>query len=144
MQLPENFSLRVAQLAQSLTMTATTPYEQAKAIEGYLRTIPYNDMIQAAPPGADPIEYFLFDIQQGYCDYYATAMAMMLRSLGVPARTASGYAEGMYDEESGLYYVTQVTHTLSNDRYTQRFEAWRNAVGLTDAEPFLDPRAALS
>ncbi len=106
-QLPQDFSPRVAELAQSLTLTATTPYEQAKAIEGYLRTIPYNDMIQAPPPDADPIEYFLFEIQQGYCDYYATSMAMMLRSLGVPARTASGYAEGMFDEESGLYYVTE-------------------------------------
>ena len=47
-------------------------------------------------------------------------------------------------EHSGLYYVSQVTHTISNDQYTQRFEAWRNAVGLTGAEPFIDPLAALS
>lgn len=106
-QLPEGFSPRVAELAQSLTLTATTPYEQAKAVESYLRTIPYNDIIEAPPAGADPIEYFLFDIQQGYCDYYATAMAMMLRSLGVPARAASGYAEGSFDEEAALYYVTE-------------------------------------
>jgi hypothetical protein len=55
----------------------------------------------------DPLEYFLFDIQRGYCDYYATAMAMMLRVVGVPARTASGYAEGMFDEESQSYFITQ-------------------------------------
>jgi hypothetical protein len=55
----------------------------------------------------DPLEYFLFDIQRGYCDYYATAMAMMLRAVGVPARTASGYAEGTFDEESQSYYITQ-------------------------------------
>lgn len=106
-QMPEDFSPRVAALAQSLTLTATTPYEKAKAIEGYLRTIPYNDNIEAPPPNADPIEYFLFAIREGYCDYYATSMAMMLRSLGLPARTASGYAEGSFDEESGLYYVTE-------------------------------------
>jgi hypothetical protein len=47
-------------------------------------------------------------------------------------------------EHSGLYYVSQVTHSFSNDQYTQRFEAWRNAVGLTGAEPFIDPLAALS
>ncbi|HVT16402.1 MAG TPA: hypothetical protein VHQ90_09525 [Thermoanaerobaculia bacterium] len=46
-------------------------------------------------------------------------------------------------EHSGYYYVTQVTHTLSNDKYTQRFDAWRNAVGLTGAELFIDPFAAL-
>lgn len=106
-QLPQDFSPRVAGLAQSLTMTATTPFEKAKAIETYLRTIPYNDAIAAPPPGADPLEYFLFDVKEGYCDYYASAMAMMLRSLGLPARVASGYAEGMLSEESGLFYMTE-------------------------------------
>jgi phage protein D len=47
-------------------------------------------------------------------------------------------------EHSGLYYVTQVNHSLSTDHYTQRFEAWRNAVGLTGAEPFVDPWTAVS
>jgi len=107
LQLPENFPATVAELARQLTVGATTPYAKAKAIEAYLRTIPYNDAIPAPPAGRDPIEYFLFDIQEGYCDYYATAMAMMLRVVGVPARTASGYAEGMFDEESGAYFVTE-------------------------------------
>lgn len=106
-QIPEGFSPRVTELAASLTTTATTPYARAKAIETYLRTIPYNDDIAAPPPDADPIEFFLFTIREGYCDYYATSMAMMLRTLGIPARTASGYAEGVYDEESYLYYVTE-------------------------------------
>ncbi len=106
-QIPEGFSPRVTDLAASLTVTATTPYAKAKAIESYLRTIPYNDAIAAPPPDADPIEYFLFTIREGYCDYYATSMAMMLRTLGIPARTASGYAEGSFDEESQLYYVSE-------------------------------------
>lgn len=106
-QLPEEFPANVAELAQQLTLGATTPYAKAKAIEAYLRTIPYNDAIPAPPAGRDPLEYFLFDIQEGYCDYYATAMAMMLRVVGVPARTASGYAEGTFDEESGAYFVTE-------------------------------------
>jgi hypothetical protein len=46
-------------------------------------------------------------------------------------------------EHSGYYYVTQVKHTLSNDKYTQHFDAWRNAVGLTGAELFIDPFAAM-
>jgi len=106
-QLPEDFPASVAELARQLTSGATTPYAKAKAIEAYLRTIPYNDAIPAPPAGRDPLEYFLFDIQAGYCDYYATAMAMMLRVVGVPARTASGYAEGTFDEESGAYFVTE-------------------------------------
>ncbi|HHY58010.1 MAG TPA: transglutaminase domain-containing protein [Chloroflexi bacterium] len=106
-QLPEDFPASVAELARQLTVDATTPYAKAKAIETYLRTIPYNDAIPAPPAGRDPLEYFLFDLQEGYCDYYATAMAMMLRVVGVPARTASGYAEGTFDEESGAYFVTE-------------------------------------
>ncbi|MEZ4615027.1 MAG: hypothetical protein R2867_05865 [Caldilineaceae bacterium] len=50
-------------------------YEQVKVIEQYLRTIPYNDAIPAPPADRDPVEYFLFELQEGYCDYYATAMA---------------------------------------------------------------------
>jgi transglutaminase-like putative cysteine protease len=106
LQLPENFSQRVAQTALTVTVGVETPYAKAKAIETYLRAIPYNDAIPAPPPEIDPIEYFLYDIQEGYCDYYATAMVLMLRSLGVPSRAVSGYAEGAYDEESGLYFVT--------------------------------------
>ncbi len=106
-QIPPEFSPRVAELAQRLTANAVTPYEKAKAVESYLRTIPYDDSIAAPPAGVDPLEYFLFDIQRGYCDYYATSMAMMLRVVGVPARTASGYAEGIFDEESQSYFITQ-------------------------------------
>src|SRR5205814_7931883 len=47
--------------------------------------------VPAAPPGHDSVDYFLFDAQRGYFDYHASAMAVMLRSLGVPARVASGY-----------------------------------------------------
>lgn len=106
-QLPEGFSPRVAELAHSLTLSATTPYDAARAIEAYLRTIPYNDLIAAPANDVDPLEYFLFDIREGYCDYYASSMAMMLRVLGIPARTASGYAEGLFDEETMRYYVTE-------------------------------------
>jgi len=107
LQIPADFSPRVMEEAQRLTAGLSTPYDKAKAIESYLRAIPYNDAIPAPQPDADPIEYFLYEIQQGYCDYYATAMAMMLRVAGVPARTASGYAEGIFDEESGQYFVTE-------------------------------------
>lgn len=113
LQLPETFSPRIGELAAEIVKDAPTAYEKAKAIEVFLRTnYEYNEAIEAPAPDQDPIEYFLFEIQQGYCDYYATAMAVMLRSLGIPARTASGYAEGTYDRESGTYIITeQDAHT---------------------------------
>ncbi|MCX6045248.1 MAG: transglutaminaseTgpA domain-containing protein, partial [Chloroflexi bacterium] len=112
-QLPDNYSPKVQQVARELTNGLTTPYDKAKAIEHYLRTtIPYSDTIDAPPANVDPVEYFLFTIKKGYCDYYATSMAVMLRSVGVPARTASGYAEGTYDEDTGVYAVSeQDAHT---------------------------------
>lgn len=107
LQLPETFSPSVAELARSLTEAAPTVYDKAKAVESYLRTtIDYDDKIPAPAPDVDPLEYFLFDVKRGYCDYYASAMATMLRSVGIPARTASGYAEGRFDEESKVFYVT--------------------------------------
>lgn len=107
LQLPESFSARVAALAEGETIGAETVYGKAKAIERFLRNYEYNEEIAAPPEGVDPVEYFLFDIQEGYCDYYATSMVLMLRHLGIPARTASGYAEGTLDEESGVFIITE-------------------------------------
>lgn len=106
LQLPENFSARVAATAVSVTVGAETPFAKVKALETYLRTFPYNDAIPAPDADQDPIEYFLYEIKEGYCDYYATAMVLMLRHLGIPSRVVSGYAEGIYDDESGVYFVT--------------------------------------
>jgi transglutaminase-like putative cysteine protease len=120
LQLPDDFSPNVVALAQEMiaaqfpdaATAPPAPYAQAKVIEQYLRTIAYDDAIPAPPADQDPIEYFLFDLQRGYCDYYATAMATMLRSLGIPARTVSGYAEGLYDEDEGYYTIREVdAHT---------------------------------
>jgi transglutaminase-like putative cysteine protease len=107
LQLPEDFSERVAAEAESVTADQPTVFAKVRTLETHLRSIPYNDDIEAPPPDRDPVEYFLYDIRQGYCDYYATAMVVMLRSLGIPARAVSGYAEGRYDEESRLYYITE-------------------------------------
>ncbi len=72
----------------------------------YLRkNISYNDQIDAPPDGVDPVHYTLFVTQEGYCNYYASAMAIMLRSQGVPSRVVSGYAQGEYDETSQSYRV---------------------------------------
>ncbi|MBX2999614.1 MAG: transglutaminase domain-containing protein [Caldilineaceae bacterium] len=108
LQLPENFSPRVAALAVEVAENESTVYDKARAVERFLRSnYQYNEEISAPASDQDPVEYFLFEIEQGYCDYYATAMAVMLRSLGIPARTASGYAEGTYDRESGVYIITE-------------------------------------
>ena len=110
LQLPEDFSPQVQILAAELTADHETAYQQAKAVERFLREIPYNEQIEAPPAGVDPVEYFLFDIQEGYCDYYASSMVTMLRSQGIPSRAVSGYAEGTREE--GITSITeQDAHT---------------------------------
>ncbi|MEO1290191.1 MAG: transglutaminase-like domain-containing protein, partial [Chloroflexota bacterium] len=101
---------RIADLARQIVTdaNATNPYDQAKAIETYLRTnITYNEQIPAPPDGVDPMEWFLFTQREGYCTYYATSMVAMLRSLGVPARMAAGFAEGEFDPQLGQYVVRE-------------------------------------
>jgi hypothetical protein len=98
---------RVLVLARDLTATARTPYDRAKALESYLRQFPYSLDLPEPPRGQDMVDYFLFDLQRGYCDYYATAMVVMARSAGLPARLAVGYANGSYDPIQHQYIVTE-------------------------------------
>lgn len=106
LQLPAELPRRVRDLAETLTANDSNPYDKAAAIEAYLRThITYNENVSAPPPGQDGVDYTLFDRPEGYCNYYASAMAVMLRSIGIPARVASGYATGNYQD--GAYHVVE-------------------------------------
>ena len=104
--LPETLPLRVGELAASLTEGAGSPFDAALAIETYLRDYEYTLNLGPPPPGRDLADYFLFDLQRGYCDYFATAMVVLARSSGLPARLAIGYAGGEYDPETERYMVS--------------------------------------
>lgn len=103
--LPESLPAGVAALAREIVQGETSAYGQARALEAYLRQFPYSLDVPAPPPDRDVVEYFLFDLQRGYCDYYASAMVVMARVVGLPARLAVGYAQGEYLVEEGLYVV---------------------------------------
>lgn len=105
--LPDTTSDRVLSLARDLTATAPTPYDRARAIETYLRTFSYTLDVPEPPSGRDVVDYFLFDLQKGYCDYYATAMVVLARAAGLPARLAVGYASGSYDSYQAHYVVAE-------------------------------------
>lgn len=105
LQLPANFPSRVSDLATSLTSNLNNAYAKALAIQYYLSKIPYSLDIQAPPPGADGVEYFLFTQKSGYCVYFASAMAVMLRSVGVPARMVVGFAPGQYDKQEQRFLI---------------------------------------
>jgi hypothetical protein len=80
----------------------------AAALEAYLRTFPVDTKIPPAPSNRDSVAYFLFDAGRGYFDYHASAMVVMLRSLGVPARMTVGYVTRPQDREpdTNIYRVT--------------------------------------
>ena len=109
LKLPRELPQRVHDLAQEITAGIDNPYDKAKAIEIYLRTTyPYDLDVPAPPEDQDVSDYFLFDLQRGYCDYYATSMVVLARASGLPARFVSGYSSGSYDAPNAQYVVREL------------------------------------
>jgi hypothetical protein len=104
---PESVPQRVRNLALDLTAIQPTPYDRALAIERYLRTIPYSLDLPIPPGERDLVDYFLFDLKKGFCDYYASAMVILARAAGLPSRLVVGYASGAYQPEAGSFVVTE-------------------------------------
>lgn len=101
LEVPPQVPDRVKRTAIGITQRYTNTYDKAKAIETWLRTnIVYDDQLEAPPPGVEASDYIIFNTRRAYCNYYATAMAVMLRSVGVPARISTGYAVGSVDQET--------------------------------------------
>jgi transglutaminase-like putative cysteine protease len=109
LQLPETVTPRTKALAQQIVQDAgaTNPYDQAQAIQSYLRRLIYDETRPQPPEGRDWADYFLFTAQRGYCDDFATAMIVLLRSINVPARLAQGYAGGTLDPKLNSYVVRE-------------------------------------
>ena len=103
LQLPTSLPARVRILAEQIAADEATPYDKAVAIERYLREIPYNQDVPGPGLTQDGVDYFLFEEKQGYCDYFASAMVVMLRAVGVPARYVRGYSQGQ--QTDGVYQI---------------------------------------
>lgn len=120
LQLPGNFPERVRALAEEITAEAQTPYEKAMLLQQYLQqTFPYTNQPDVSRGRSkDMVESFLFEIMEGYCDYYSTAMVTMARSLDIPARWVKGYAPGEQAEIPDNLAIQQGTASLLNNNYT--------------------------
>jgi transglutaminase-like putative cysteine protease len=110
LSLPSALPRRVTNLARAVIQDARNPHDAAVAVRNFLLQYPYNLNIQAPPEGRDGVDYFLFDSQEGYCDYYASSMVVMLRSIGVPARYVVGYSPGTWNSTEKVYEVRELNY----------------------------------
>ena len=105
-QLPDTVPQRVLDLAAEVTKTAPTTYDKLRALEGWMAAnTSYTLDIPRLPPGADAVDQYLFVDQQGFCEQIGSALVVMLRSLGVPARLAVGFTPGERNPFTGLFEV---------------------------------------
>jgi transglutaminase-like putative cysteine protease len=89
---------RIARQAKSVTGSITSRYAQARALEEYLRShYAYSLTLRTTPDGKDPLAMFLFDARAGHCEYFASALTVMLRQIGIPARLINGFRVGEYN-----------------------------------------------
>jgi len=107
---------RTAALAWQIVTQAQakTPYDMAKTLATWLLTQPgftYSTDVGRPPGNQDLVDFFLFDSRAGYCQYYASAMVMMARSLGIPARLAAGFAPGTPAGKNVYEYRESNAHT---------------------------------
>jgi transglutaminase-like putative cysteine protease len=121
LQLPGDLPERVRELAQEITADEDNIYDKATAIERFLREYTYNEQIERPPLGVDRVDYFLFDLQEGYCNYYASSMAVMARSVGIPARVAAGYTRGDWERDAQVNRVREHHSHAWVEVYLPRF-----------------------
>ena len=130
LQLPQNFSEKISDVALEITQDYKNPFDKTLAITKYLRsTIKYNEQIPEPPEGSDLIEWFLFELQEGFCNYYATAEVLMLRSIGIPARIVFGYAQGESQNEEETHFI------VSREQSHAWPEVYFEGIGWIEFEP---------
>ena len=99
LQIPDSLPDRVSILAAGIVSGTSNVYDKALAIETYLRTLEYIGASTTIPHNADTVDHFLFESTEGFSDYFASAMAMMLRTQGIPTRLVLGFGPGEADPE---------------------------------------------
>lgn len=106
--LPQNLDSRISALAYRMIVNAQARnrYDAARAIESQLQ-IEYGYSLQMTASGADPLADFLFNVKSGHCEYFSTAMAVMLRTHGIAARVVNGFLPGEYNNAAGAFTVRQ-------------------------------------
>ncbi len=127
LQLPA-LDRRIGQLARRVAAGAGTDFAQASAVEAFLRSEYGYTLELPEEEHPDPLAHFLFERRKGHCEYFASAMAVMLRELGIPARLVTGFQSGVWNPYTGMYVIRAA------DAHTW-VEAWLPGRGWTVFEP---------
>lgn len=118
LQLPQVLAPRLRELAQQITAPYSRPIDKARALERYLQTqFSYSTQLAALTDGersrqGDPVAAFLFERKRGHCEYFASALALLLRAIDIPSRSVNGYLGGEWNEY-GHYLVVRQQHAHS-------------------------------
>jgi hypothetical protein len=131
-------SEQVATTAQTITKGTPNMYQAAIALQDYLRTFTYNPHNPNPPAGSDSTVWFL-NRKEGFCTFFASAMALMGRSLGMPTRIVSGYTAGSYDEKSQTYVVRGSQAHTWTQIYFGKY-GWINFEPTASFTPFFRPQ----
>jgi hypothetical protein len=105
LQLPGDLDPRIVELANQITDKAKQPFENASIVESYLKRNYAYTLNLTWDPGRQPLSTFLFDARKGHCEYFASAMAILLRAAGVPTRLVNGFLMGEYNPVTGGYII---------------------------------------
>jgi transglutaminase-like putative cysteine protease len=97
--------IRISALAEKITASAPSNYDKAVALEQYLSTHFGYTLEMSSTLPRDPLANFLFERKRGHCEYFASSMAVMLRSLGIPSRIVTGFRGGEFNDLTGQYVV---------------------------------------
>jgi transglutaminase-like putative cysteine protease len=125
LRVPESLDPRIADRARAMIVNhhARTRYEIAKAIEAELQT-DYGYSLEMKASGPDPLADFLFNVNAGHCEYFSTAMAVMLRTQGIAARVVNGFLPGEYNEAANAFTVRQSDAHSWVEVYFPRTNSW--------------------
>ncbi|WZL78609.1 transglutaminase domain-containing protein [Eubacteriales bacterium mix99] len=122
MKIPDSVPQRVCDLTKQITAGKDSPYEKIMAIQYYLQShFAYTVRPPYTPSGRDFVDYFLFDLKEGYCTYFASAMAVMGRAAGIPTRYVEGFLMPSSPNSNGIYEVRKKNAHAWVEAYFPRF-----------------------
>jgi protein-glutamine gamma-glutamyltransferase len=125
LQLPENLDPRIGELTRQVFEEAGSDnrFRQSRAVENYLQNN-FGYTLEMKAGGDEPLADFLFNVREGHCEYFATAMAVMLRTQGIATRVVNGFQAGDYNETAGVYVVRQKNAHAWVEVYFPGEKAW--------------------